>query len=123
LIEVGLPYKEDWTLRFDPEADHVPRLPNKSNCRRIGFVCTLGDSLPMPVSDEVAARLAESAYVSHSPPITAASRQKAMATRRSLFGFPLDACTDAASVRTLAGKGAAGEADSSTVCASSVAVG
>jgi hypothetical protein len=37
LIEVGLPYKEDWTLRFDSEADHLPRLPNRVNCRRIGF--------------------------------------------------------------------------------------
>lgn len=37
LIEVGLPYKEDWTLQFDPEADHLPRLPNKANYRRIGF--------------------------------------------------------------------------------------
>jgi hypothetical protein len=37
LIEVGLPYKEDWTLRFDAEADHLPRLPHKANCRRIGF--------------------------------------------------------------------------------------
>jgi hypothetical protein len=37
LIEVGLPYKEDWTLRFDSEADHLPRLPKKANYRRIGF--------------------------------------------------------------------------------------
>ncbi|MGO8843380.1 MAG: SUKH-4 family immunity protein [Methyloceanibacter sp.] len=37
LIQVGLPCNEDWTLRFDPEPDHVPRLPNKANYRRIGF--------------------------------------------------------------------------------------
>lgn len=37
LIEVGLPYKEDWTLRFDPEADHLPQLANKGSCRRIAF--------------------------------------------------------------------------------------
>ena len=37
LIEVGLPSNEDWTLRFDPEADHLPQLPNKGNYRRIGF--------------------------------------------------------------------------------------
>jgi len=37
LIEVGLPNKEDWTLRFDHESDDLPRLPNKGNFRCIGF--------------------------------------------------------------------------------------
>jgi hypothetical protein len=36
LMEVGLPGKTDWTLRFDPEAT-LPRLADKSNFRRIGF--------------------------------------------------------------------------------------
>lgn len=48
LIEVGLPYKEDWTLRFDPEADHLPRLPNRDNYRRIGF----DDSVPVCLDEK-----------------------------------------------------------------------
>lgn len=37
LMDVGLPCKEDWLLRFDHEADQLPRLPNKDNYCRIGF--------------------------------------------------------------------------------------
>src|SRR5262245_30781305 len=37
LAEVGLPARVDWTLRFDPEADSLPPLPNRRNYRRIGF--------------------------------------------------------------------------------------
>lgn len=37
LTQIGLPNKESWTLRFDPGADQLPRLSNRSSCRRIGF--------------------------------------------------------------------------------------
>jgi hypothetical protein len=37
LIDVGLPCKEDWTLRFDIEGDQLPPLTNKKHYRRIGF--------------------------------------------------------------------------------------
>ena len=37
LVEVGLPFREDWTLRFDRDSGPLPRLPNKSYYRRIGF--------------------------------------------------------------------------------------
>jgi hypothetical protein len=37
LTEVGFPYKEDWTLRFDPGADDLPPIPDKPWYRRIGF--------------------------------------------------------------------------------------
>lgn len=48
LMSVGLPCKEDWTLRFDPEADQLPRLPNKTSCRRIGF----DDVVPICLDEE-----------------------------------------------------------------------
>src|SRR5687767_13432201 len=41
LAEVGLPYKEDWTLRFDPEADQLPPLPGRANYRLVGFDSTV----------------------------------------------------------------------------------
>ena len=50
LIEVGLPCKEDWTLRFDPEADELPRLSNNRNCRRIGF----DDFIPICLDEKCA---------------------------------------------------------------------
>jgi hypothetical protein len=37
LSEVGLPHRDDWTLRFDPEAEDLPPLPGKPRLRRIGF--------------------------------------------------------------------------------------
>src|SRR5690349_15424104 len=43
LREVGLPCKEDWTLRFDAETDKLPPLPSRGNCRQIGF----DDSVPL----------------------------------------------------------------------------
>jgi len=37
LAEVGLPFREDWTIRFELEADYLPRLPDRPTYRRIGF--------------------------------------------------------------------------------------
>jgi hypothetical protein len=37
LAEVGLPFQEDWTFRFDEDANTLPRLPSKTTYRRIGF--------------------------------------------------------------------------------------
>jgi hypothetical protein len=37
LTDVGLPDKEEWTLRFDEEADQLPRLRGKTSYRRLGF--------------------------------------------------------------------------------------
>jgi hypothetical protein len=48
LNEVGLPCEEDWTLRFDPEGDRLPRLPDKANYRRIGF----DDSVPICLDEK-----------------------------------------------------------------------
>jgi hypothetical protein len=36
LTEVGLPRRADWTMRFDEEANRLPRLQNKPNYRQIG---------------------------------------------------------------------------------------
>lgn len=47
MVEIGLPYKEDWTLRFDAQADDLPRLPCKSRYRRIGF----DDAVPICVDE------------------------------------------------------------------------
>lgn len=48
LTEVGLPFREDWTLRFDPQADGLPRLSSKPGCRRIGF----DDVVPICVDEQ-----------------------------------------------------------------------
>lgn len=37
LVEVGLPFRADWIIRFDDQALRLPRLPNKPGYRRIGF--------------------------------------------------------------------------------------
>jgi hypothetical protein len=37
LVDVGMPVQEGWTLRFDPEADILPRLSPHSSYRRFGF--------------------------------------------------------------------------------------
>jgi len=37
LTDVGLPIGVDWTMRFCAEGDQLPRLPNRSHYRRIGF--------------------------------------------------------------------------------------
>ena len=50
LIEVGLPCQEDWTLRFDSEADQLPSLPNKRHYRRIGF----DDHVPVCLNEKQA---------------------------------------------------------------------
>jgi hypothetical protein len=37
LVEVGLPFRADWNIRFDDAALRLPQLPNKPSYRRIGF--------------------------------------------------------------------------------------
>ena len=37
LVEVGMPVQDGWSLRFDPEADVLPRLSPQSTYRRFGF--------------------------------------------------------------------------------------
>src|SRR5712691_11585156 len=53
LAEVGLPLAEKWTLRFDSKADQLPRLPNKSSCRRIG----LDDVVPICLDEQHSGRI------------------------------------------------------------------
>ncbi len=53
LAEVGLPFRVDWTLRFDPEANQLPRLPNKSHYRRIGF----DDVVPICLDEQHGGRI------------------------------------------------------------------
>jgi hypothetical protein len=53
LIEVGLPYRVDWTLQFDNEAEQLPRLPNKKNYRRIGY----DDVVPLCLDEEDSGRI------------------------------------------------------------------
>lgn len=48
LIEVGLPFREDWTLRFNPQVGVLPRLSIRRGCRRIGF----DDSVPICLDEE-----------------------------------------------------------------------
>ncbi|HET6325673.1 MAG TPA: SUKH-4 family immunity protein [Planctomycetaceae bacterium] len=63
LVGVGLPFKEDWTLRFDSEADQLPRLPGKPHYRRIGF----DDFVPICL-DERRHGAVITAEVENSPP-------------------------------------------------------
>lgn len=37
LAQVGMPFREKWTLRFDPADCQLPRLPNHIYYRRLGF--------------------------------------------------------------------------------------
>src|SRR5712675_2737444 len=45
LIEVGMPLRADWTLRFDVQADQVAHTPNAAHC--IGFA----DVVPICIDD------------------------------------------------------------------------
>jgi hypothetical protein len=48
LVEVGLPFRADWTFQFDDDASRLPQLPNKPSYRRIGF----DDPVPICLDEE-----------------------------------------------------------------------
>jgi len=52
-MEVGLPIRADWTLRFDAETNHLPKISNRSQYRRIG----LDDAVPICLDEQHCGRV------------------------------------------------------------------